>query len=79
MSAGRDGDVLLWKNSRPAPAGQRRLPHSLFLFTPGFRRNVRASFFLSHIFHFLCISCSFISDVFSFLSSDAGDLSLWSL
>lgn len=53
-------------------------PHSLFLFTPRFTRNMCASFFLSQIFLFLCISCSFISDVFSFLPSDTGDLFLWS-
>ena len=50
-------------------------PHSLFHLT---HTKTSASFFLSQIFLFICISCSFISDVVSFFSSDTGDLFLWS-
>ncbi len=63
----------------PCRTAAAAAPHSLFHLTPGFTRNMCASFFLSQIFlFFLCVSCSFISDVFSFLSSDTGDLFLWS-
>ena len=63
----------------PCPCRTAAAPHSLFHLTPGFTGNVCPSFFLSQIFLLLCISCSFISDVwFSFLCSDTGDVFLWS-